>query len=259
MEREVIVNKISAIIIARNEEKMIGEALESLSFCDEIIVIDNGSTDRTKEIAEKKGARVYAIKTNDFSELRDFGLSKADSDWVLYLDADERIDDQLKNSIKKIIADETKYAAFFLKRKNFYFGKHQWPKIEKLERLFKKEKLKEWKGKLHESPAVDGEIGKINEGFILHFTHRDLESMLNKTIEWSTQEALLRYNSGHPQMTWWRFPRVMLSAFFDSYIKQGGYKAGAAGVVESMFQSFSMFVTYAKLWELQHQVKNKKS
>jgi len=253
------VNKISAIIIARSEEKMIGEALESVSFCDEIIVVDNGSIDKTKEIAEGKGAKVYEIKTNDFSELRDFGLSKAENDWVLYLDADERVDDQLKGSIKDVVTSDTKYAAYFLKRKNFYFGKHQWPKIERLERLFKKEKLKEWKGKLHESPIVDGEVGRISEGFILHFTHRDLESMLNKTIEWSTQEALLRYNSGHPKMSWWRFPRVMLSAFFDSYIKQGGYKAGAAGVVESMYQAFSMFMTYAKLWELQNQVKNKKS
>jgi glycosyltransferase involved in cell wall biosynthesis len=253
------VNKISAIIIARNEEKMIEEALGSLAFCDEIIVVDNGSTDKTKEIAEEKGAKIFEIKTNDLSELRDFGLSKAENDWVLYLDADERIDDELKGSIEKIIEDDTKYAAYFLRRKNFYFGKHQWPKIEKLERLFKKEKLKGWKGKLHESPIVDGEIGKIDSGFILHFTHRDLESMLNKTIEWSTQEALLRYNSGHPQMTWWRFPRVMLTAFLNSYIKQGGYKAGAAGVVESMYQAFSMFVTYAKLWELQNQVKNKKS
>ncbi|HUD05229.1 MAG TPA: glycosyltransferase family 2 protein [Patescibacteria group bacterium] len=252
-------NKISAIIIARDEEKMIREALESLGFCDEIIVIDNGSTDKTKQISEEKKAKVYEIKTNDFSELRNFGLSKAENDWVLYLDADERIDDELKSSIKKIITDETKYAAYFLRRKNFYFGKCQWPKIEKLERLFKKEKLKGWKGKLHESPIVDGEIGKINEGFILHFTHRDLESMLSKTIEWSTQEALLRYNSGHPQMTWWRFPRVMLTTFFDSYIRQGGYKAGATGIVESMYQSFSMFVTYAKLWELQNQAKNKKS
>jgi glycosyltransferase involved in cell wall biosynthesis len=250
-------NKLSGIIIARNEEAMIGEALDSLAFCDEIIVVDNGSTDKTKEIAETKNAKAFSIKTNDFSELRNFGLRKAENDWVLYLDADERIDDELKGSIKNIIGGETEYAAFFLKRKNFYFGKHEWPKIERLERLFKKEKLKEWKGELHESPVVDGEIGKIEQGFILHFTHRDLESMLNKTIEWSTQEALLRYNSGHPKMTWWRFLRVMLTAFLNSYIKQGGYKAGIAGVVESMYQSFSMFVTYAKLWELQNRTKIK--
>ncbi len=243
-------NKISAIIIARNEEKMIGDALESVSFCDEIIIIDNGSIDKTKEIAEKAGAKVYEVKTNDFSELRNFGLSKSDCEWVLYLDADERIDVELKDSIKKEIEDSSN-AAFLLRRKNFYFGKHEWPKIEKMPRLFKKDKLTKWQGKLHESPIVDGEIGEIKDGFILHFTHRDLESMLNKTIEWSTQEAMLRYNNGHPQMTWWRFPRVMLTAFFDSYIKQGGYKAGAVGLVESVYQSFSMFITYAKLWELQ--------
>ena len=68
-------NKITAVIIARNEEKMIGDALESVSFCDEVIVIDNGSTDKTKEIAEKHAAKVYEIKSNDFSELRNFGLS----------------------------------------------------------------------------------------------------------------------------------------------------------------------------------------
>jgi len=242
--------KISAVIIARNEEKMIGEALDSLSFCGEILVIDNGSKDRTKEIAESKGAKVYEIRTNDFSELRNFGLSKAKGDWILYIDADERVDEDLRDSIKKTVSENSKYSAFFLKRKNYYFGKHEWLYIEKLERLFKKEKLRGWKGKLHESPIIEGEIGQL-DGYILHFTHRDLESMLNKTIEWSSTEALLRYNAGHPKMTWWRFPRVMLTAFLQSYIGQKGYKAGAVGLIESMYQAFSTFITYAKLWELQ--------
>jgi glycosyltransferase involved in cell wall biosynthesis len=252
-------NKLSGIILARNEEAMIEEALKSIAFCDEIIVVDNGSSDKTKDIAEKLGAKVSEIKSNDFSQLRNFGLSKAENPWVLYLDADERVDENLKTAIKKSIEDGLKVSAYLVRRKNFYFGKHEWPKIEKMPRLFQKIKLKGWQGELHESPIMDGEIGEIKDGFIEHFTHRDLESMLNKTNEWSAKEALLRYNSGHPQMTWWRFPRVMLTAFFDSYIKQGGYKAGATGIVESMYQSFSMFVTYAKLWELQNKVKNKKA
>ena len=250
-------NKITGIIIARNEEKMIKEALESLIFCDEIIVINNDSTDKTKEIAEKNGAKIFDIQTNDFSELRNFGLSKAESDWILYLDADERINEELKTSIKKAASGTSEFSAYFLRRKNYYFGKHEWPQIEKMQRLFKKEKLKEWRGKLHESPVVEGETGELKNGFIIHFTHRDLESMLNKTIAWSTQEALLRYNSGHPKMTWWRFPRVMITAFLNSYIKQGGYKAGTAGIIESMYQSFSMFITYAKLWELQKMNRSK--
>jgi glycosyltransferase involved in cell wall biosynthesis len=243
--------KISAVIIARNEEKMIGEALESVSFCDEIILIDNGSKDKTKEIAEGKEAKVYEIKTTDFSELRNLGKEKAGGEWILYVDADERVDENLKESIKRIISEEPNYSAFLLQRKNFYLGNHQWPQIEKLERLFRKDKLQGWKGELHESPIIEGETGLINKGFLLHFTHRSLESMLNKTIEWSTVEAVLRYNSGHPKMTWWRFPRVMISAFLNSYLRQGGYRVGVAGVIESIYQAFSAFVTYAKLWELQ--------
>lgn len=250
-------NKISAVIIAKNEQNLIGDALESLSFCDEIIVIDNGSKDETKKIAEAKKAKAYKILSNDFSELRNFGLEKVSFDWILYLDADERISDELRENIKKVLKDNTEFSAFRLKRKNYYFGKNEWPYVEKLERFFKKEKLKEWKGKLHESAVIDGKVGEL-EGYILHFTHRDLESMINKTINWSTTESLLRYNSGHPKMTWWRFPRVMISAFLNSYIKQGGYKAGTVGIVESVYQSFSSFITYAKLWELQNNINNKK-
>lgn len=248
---------ISAVIIAKNEEGMIKDALESLSFCNEIIVIDNDSTDKTKEISQKYG-KVYDIKSNDFSELRNFGLSKAESDYILYLDADERISEELKKSIQEVLSKDSDFAAFRLLRKNYYFNNFEWPYIEKLERLFKKDKLSKWYGELHESSIVDGRIGEL-EGFIIHFTHRDLESMLDKTIKWSTTESLLRYNSNHPKMTWWRFPRVMISAFLGSYIKQQGYKAGVTGVVESTYQSFSAFITYAKLWELQNKIKNQKS
>jgi glycosyltransferase involved in cell wall biosynthesis len=246
-------SKISGIIIAKNEAKMIGDALDSLSFCDEIIVIDNDSVDKTREVAESHGAKVYELNSRDFSELREFGLRHAQGDWVLYLDADERVDEILKESIQKAISENLEYSAYFLKRKNYYFGKHEWPKIEKMERLFNKESLKGWKGKLHESPIFEGGAGQL-DGFILHFTHRDLESMLNKTIDWSSAEALLRYNAGHPKMTWWRFPRVMTTAFLNSYIKQKGYKAGVVGVVESMYQAFSAFIAYAKLWELQNSI-----
>ena len=75
--------------------------------------------------------------------------------------------------------------------------------------------------------------------------------MVNKTLEWSKIEAELRFNSNHPKMVWWRFPRVMTTAFLNSYVKQGGYKVGTVGIIESVYQSFSMFITYARLWEMQ--------
>lgn len=242
--------KLTGVVIAKNEEKMIEDCLKSLSFCDEIILIDNDSTDNTKEIAQKKGAKVYEIQTNDFSEIRNLGLSKAQGDWVLYIDADERVTKELAESIKAKIQDK-EIKAFKVVRKNYYFGSSEWPYLEKLERLFLKKDFKGWTGKLHESPILDGKTGVLN-GFLLHYTHRNLSSMVEKTNKWSDTEALLRFNSNHPKMTWWRFPRVMLTAFFNSYIRQGGWKAGAVGLIESVYQSFSMFITYAKLWELQN-------
>lgn len=243
-------NKITGIVIAKDAQYLIEDCLKSLKFCDEIIVIDANSKDKTIEIAKKYNARIFNFEPEDFAGSRNLGLQKAISDWILYIDTDERVSSLLAREIKKQIKD-TKFSAFKLKRKNFYLGNHQWPHIEKLERLFRKDKLKGWYGKVHESPSVEGKVGEL-EGFVYHYTHRDLSSMVNKTIEWSKIEAELRYKANHPYMTWWRFPRVMFSAFFDSYVKQQGYKAGVVGLIESVYQSFSMFITYARLWELQN-------
>ncbi len=246
---------ISAVVIAKDEEDRIRQCIEALSFCKEIIVIDNDSSDKTFQIAESLGAKVYKIKSNNFSELRNFGKDKAEYEWILYIDADEQIDKTLAEEIKKIDS-KSDFSAYTLRRKNFFLGNHEWPHIEKMQRLFNKNDLEGWFGKIHESPKFNGTLGNL-EGFIIHKTHRNLESMVNKTAEWSTQEASLRLQANHPQMTWWRFPRVMLTAFFNSYLFQGGYKAGTAGLIESTYQAFSIFVTYAKLWELQNVNKNK--
>lgn len=255
-------NKISAIIIAKNEEDMIADCLDSVSFCNQIIVIDNGSEDRTCDIAKRMGAEVFEFKSGDFSALRNYGLEKATGDWILYVDSDERVTPELMSNIKCQISTPIKpgsnvkcsdISAYKIRRKNYYFGsskKNEWPYIEKIERLFQRKDLKGWQGQLHESPIIDGEVGELG-GFLLHYTHRDLKSMLAKTIEWSKTEAELRFKAGHPKMTWWRFPRVMISSFFDSYVRQGGWKVGTVGLIESMYQAFSAFVTYAKLWEMQ--------
>jgi glycosyltransferase involved in cell wall biosynthesis len=269
--------QLTGIVIAKDEEKKIGDCLKSLSFCDEILVIDSGSTDGTVKMAEKHNAKIFHHDTADFAELRNFGLEKATGEWVLYIDADERVTPSLKENIQFQISqpeadqpladnfppkrdpalqDEYPIVAFKVQRKNFYFGHHEWPFVEKLERLFKKDSLIEWYGSLHESPKVKGQIGEL-DGLLLHYSHQDLTSMVAKTNEWSDVEARIRFEQHHPKMTWWRFPRVMLSAFWNSYIMQGGWRAGTAGVVESIFQAYSMFITYAKLWELQDEKSRK--
>lgn len=239
--------KISAIIIAKNEEERIVDCLDNLSFCQERIVVDNNSVDRTSDVSKRIGAKVVNSDSDDFSHLRNLGLRSATGEWVLYIDADERVDSELRHNLENIPGEASAYK---IKRKNFYLGENVWPKQEKMERLFKRDKLKGWKGKLHESPVIEGDIGEL-DGFILHHTHRNLTQMFRKTIEWSKTEASLRYDAGHPKMYWWRFPRVMISTFVDYYIVQGGYKVGTVGLIESVYQSFSIFVTYARLWEMQ--------
>ena len=243
---------LSVVILTKNAEDFIADCIDSVSFADEIIVIDDYSTDRTAELAKLLGASVFPYSSESFAKKRNLGLAKAKGKWVLYLDVDERVSPELKEAIQSVLQRKKDiFAAYRLQRKNFYLGKNEWPTIEKLERLFWKTKLEEWYGDLHESPRVNGDICDLTEGCINHYTHRDLTSMLAKTIQWSTIEAELRFRAHHPRMSWWRFFRVMLTAFYDSYVKQKGYKVGTAGLIESMFQAYSMFITYAKLWEMQ--------
>lgn len=242
---------ITAIILTKNEEAMIADCIKSVSFCEEVILIDNYSADNTTAIAKKMKAEVYLYNDKSYAKKREFGRRKAKGNWLLYLDADERITGELADNIKKIInSDKDSFDAYKIKRKNYYFGTREWPSTETFIRLFKKKSLKGWSGMIHETAQVEGEIGEI-EGYINHYTHRDLASMLNKTIEWSAVEAQLRYEMHHPEMAGWRFFRVMITAFYDSFIRQKGYKAGTAGLIESIYQSYSLFITYARLWELQ--------
>ncbi len=250
-------NTVDAIIIAKNAENLLQDCLESLSFCTKIILIDGGSNDNTVEIAKRHGAIVFEHKVQDFSEMRNFGLRKSTAEWVFYIDVDERVTEDLAGEIKKIVtANEETHAAYKIKRKNFYLGKNAWPYIETLERLFRREKLQEWYGSLHESPRVKGTIGEIH-GFLLHYTHRTLIEMLEKTITWSGVEAKLRFDANHPKMTWWRFIRPMTGTFYEFFIRQGGWRVGTVGVIESIYQVFSIFFTYARLWELQQHDRKK--
>lgn len=245
-------SKISAIILTKNDQARIKECLESVSWTDEIIVVDNGSTDKTKEIAQAKKATVVSEKTDiDFARLRNTGKDTASGDFLLYVDSDERMTQELKKEILHLVKNYNKTfpVAYFISRKNYYLGR-PWPYRDRMERFFWKKGLIGWEGKLHESPKVNGQVGQLKNPLI-HNTHRTLEEMLEKTNQWSEIEADLRFRSGHSPIVFWRLMRVMASAFFDSFIKQSGWRAGVTGLIESIFQSYSAFITYAKLWEKQ--------
>jgi len=243
---------ISAIILAKNEAQHLPACLKSLAWVDERIVVDNGSTDDSPNIAVAHGATVIPARDNDFARLRNAGKEAASSEWLLYVDADEQATPELQDELIKVVRQydpEQSPVWYFIRRKNYYLGK-PWPYIDKLERFFRKEALLGWQGQLHETAIVRG-TGATLHGPLIHITHRTLEEMVTKTNEWSEVEAKLRLRAKHPAVVWWRLLRVMVTGFYDSFIRQGGWKAGTAGFIESMYQGFSMFITYAKLWEMQ--------
>lgn len=239
---------LTVIILARNEEKQIGACLSRVAFADERIVIDNNSTDATASVAKKYHATVIPAAENNFSALRTIGLQHATGKWVLYIDADEEVGKPLRDEILQTIINADKNAYKIL-RDTYFLGQH-WPYKDSVERLFLRTNLKGWKGVLHETPIYSGNIG-ILQNPLVHRTHSTLEEMVAKTNEWSLLEADLRLHANHPPVVWWRLLRVMMTGFNRSYWQQGGWRAGTVGLIESMYQAFSMFITYAKLWELQ--------
>lgn len=247
--------KLSVIIITKNEQDEIVDCISSVLFADEILVIDSNSRDNTNELAKRTGAIVYSVPFKNFSHQRNVGLQHTTGTWVLYLDADERIPKGLAEEIQLAIQQET-YTAYKIPRKNTYFRHFESPSIEYMERLFLRSALKGWHGDIHESPILLSPSIGILTNPILHSTHKDIESMVQKTNEWSEIEANLLVNAHHPKMEAWRFLRVMLTKFIESYIAKGAWKMGTTGIIESLFQSYSYFITYAKLWEQQQ--RNKK-
>ncbi len=250
---------LTIVILTKADSDVIADAIISAKdFAEEILVVDANSTDNTAKIAAELNARVIKHQFKDFSDQRNYAMLHATTRWVLYLDSDERLTDGFKIEVKEILAhyDETsKVGGFYIYRKTYFYGR-DWNFKDKVQRLFYRKKFIEWKGVVHETPIINGVFGQINSP-IEHFTHRNLSQMVAKTNEWSEYEANLRFDTGHPVLVPWRFIRVMATEFISSYIKNKGYKNGTYGLIESMYQTFSIFITYAKLWEMQ-QKGNKK-
>ena len=234
--------KISVLIISKNEEDVIEDCIKSVkSLADEIILVDD-SDDKTPEIAKKLGAKVVRNAFKNFADQRSLATSLAANDWIFYIDSDERVTPAFIKDLKSRIFDlrlDTEIGGFWVRRKTFFYGK-DWGFADRVQRVFKKDKLKGWHGVVHETPQVDGRLLTIDEP-ILHHTHRDFEQMVKKTNEWSEFEADLRLKTNHPKMNVLRFARVMTTAFLGSYFREGGWKNGTAGIMEAIYQSFSIY------------------
>lgn len=247
-------NSISAIIIAKNEAKLIEECLKSLDFVSEIILIDTGSTDETVKIAKSFKAKVSNFEGGGFSEWRNEGLKKASSDWVFYIDCDERVGEELKKEIIEITSTKKpEFGCYAIPRLNVIFGKefrHGGWYPDYVKRLYPKSSLTSWSGDLHEEPVYKGEIYHLKSDLI-HLKHETLFEMLEKTNTWSDIEAKLMYDSGHPDMNVIRFLTAMGREFYLRMIKKTAFLDGFEGIIMAMYQVYSRFISYAKLWEMQ--------
>lgn len=246
---------LSFIIITKDEEAWIENCLLSIKkIADEIIIVDVGSSDKTLAIAKRYTNLIFTKDWHGYSDQKNFAVTKAQGDYIFFIDADERLSRDLSNELKKLTAQEQTVAGYKIPRRNYLLGKPMhfggwYP--DYVTRLAKKDKIKGWKGDLHEVLEVDGQIQTLTEPLI-HLSHRGINWMLKKSIKYTQIEAELRYKSHHPKVTWWRFPRVMLTELVDRLILKQGFRDGMEGWIEAISQSYNMFLIYAQLWEMQN-------
>lgn len=243
---------LSVVIVTKNEEDRIKTCLESVKWADEIIIIDSGSQDKTLEIAKKYTDKIINLHNEEFDIRRNKGMEEAKGDWVLYVDSDERVLSSLRDEIQELIRDG-KDSAYAISRRNIIFGKevNYGPyKKDWMIRLLKRSDFESWIGKVHEYPKFNGKLGYAKNS-LLHLTHRDIDQMVLKSLEWSKIDAKLRYDVSHPKMTGWRFLRILFGEVINQGIKRGGFFNGTIGIMDSILQVFSMYITYVRLWQLQ--------
>lgn len=245
-------NNISALVLVKNEEETIDGCLRQLSFADEIIVLDQGSQDKTRDIARKYTDKIFSTKSLAFDKNREMLASYAKNSWLLYIDADERLSATGIAEIKKTILLDA-FDAYYFPRRNYILGKFLkhggwWP--DYVPRLFKKNKLKGWFGQVHESPKVEGEFGYLKEP-INHYTARSVSAMLAKTTIWAKVEAKLYFQAKHSKVTILKVVKAFFSEFLSRYIIKLGFLDGQIGLVEAVYQAYHRCAVLTYLWELQ--------
>lgn len=242
---------ISAIILTKNEEKNIKDCLESLSWCDEKIVIDDESEDSTRDIAQKLGAQVYNRKMVNFSDQRNFSLEKAKGDWVLFIDADERISQALWYEIMQYINDPFEnFNGFFLKRVDLMWGKelkYGESGTLKLLRLAKKGSGK-WTGTVHEKWNISGRTETLCNP-LYHYPHQTVGDFLKEINHYTDLRAKELYDRG-TKTNWLPILLYPKAKFIQNYFFRLGFLDGLPGLVTALMMSFHSFLVRGKLWLL---------
>lgn len=245
--------KLSVTVIAHNEASQIDGALASAAWADEIVVIDSGSVDDTVSIARRYTNRVIVREWPGYVEQKNYAASLAAHDWILSLDADERITSPLADEIRRTL-DSPAAAAYRMPRTTWHLGRwirttDWYPDYQT--RLYDRRHA-QWAGRyVHESVAARGRTLQLR-GELQHFAYRDISDHLETIDRYTTlaarqmheegRRATLLQMAGHPPL-----------AFLRNYLARGGVRDGAPGLIVSALNSYYVFLKFAKLWELDRQ------
>ena len=250
---------ISVVILAKNEEKRIADCIKSvLGWSDEIVVVDDESTDNTGQIAESLGARLLKRKMDIEGRHRNWAYAQAKNEWVFSLDADEWPTEELKKEIKEALIN-TEHACFEMPFRsyigNYWIRGGGWYPGSKV-RLFKKTKFKYEEVEVHPGIAVEGSCGYLKSD-IIHYNYRDWEDFLNKTNKQTTLEAMKWYKlsledpkKARNKMNLFHALWRTLDRFIRTFFVKKGYHDGFVGFMVAYFSSLYQIISYAKYWEL---------
>jgi|SRR3989344_3347022 len=248
-------NKLSVVISAFNEEKKIADCLSSIKFADEIILIDNSSADKTYEVSRKFTTKIFTRPNNPMLNVnKNFGFTKAAGDWILSLDADEKIPNELAEEIKSILKiKNNKINGYWISRKNIIFGKwieHTgWYPDHQL-RLFRKEKGRFEEKHVHEMIKLDGESDYLKNP-MFHNNYENINQFLQKTFFiYAPNEADNLIKNSY-KFDWKDSIRFPVKEFLSRFFAREGYKDGLHGLVLSLLMAFYHLVIFVNIWQME--------
>ena len=243
---------LSAVVITKNEEVNIGRCLSSLSFCDEIIVVDAESEDSTLAKASQFTSKLFVHPWKGYVGQRNYANSLASHDWILSIDADEEVSEELKAEILELLGKVTSEAAYSISRKTIHSGrwiKHGGWYPNRLLRLFKKSKG-EWRGgEVHEYWYTESNIG-ILKNDLIHYSFDGIADQVERNNHYSTLGAKSLF-AKQQRFSTFRLLMKTASKFVETYFLKFGFLDGYPGFIISISAAYSVFLKWVKLWELE--------
>mgnify|MGYP000424558260 CR=1 FL=1 len=249
--------KITAIIPTLNEEIHIAEAIQSVSFADEIIVIDSYSTDKTLAIAEQLNVKIIKRKFDDFSSQKNFAINQAKHNWIYILDADERVTPKVQKEILEAVKNPKDYVGFYVRRTFYFCGRrldYGGCQRDKVVRLFLKEYCK-YSGVVHETIKANGKLGFFKNK-IEHFSYKNYDHYISKMNHYGTLRGKQYFDNGKKVNPFHILIKPPVR-FFIHYFIRLGFLDGFPGYIFAKTQAYGVYVRYIKLWLLNKEKRNK--